>query len=314
MLNKIITISLSFLFMTCYGSISAAESTMERPTTPTEIYGPAKAEIALILGNGGAGPTCVLQALSEDFIALEDLNIRIAWIQSISRLTLENLKEKVLDISLTYESQPEFQALREGWASNRTLVFNDHFIIVGPKNNPAGVLPSDSPEEAFTKIASKGKFFSRNDLSGSNQRERMIWQSIGIRPWENNSEWYVTETLFPTDSLRKSDKENLYTLTDRGTLIALQSELSNMAVYVQQSENLMNRCHALLQNNPSPLAIKFLDYLKSPRAQALIATYMGKNKNCTHCCPLFTPAHEDNFLEANCLEKLGFNPEFLLDL
>ncbi|MBA2727774.1 MAG: hypothetical protein H0U49_06345 [Parachlamydiaceae bacterium] len=311
MISKLLILVVYLIFLINCTSIKAIESvsTLERPTVPTEIYGPKDAEIALTLGNGGAGPTCILQALSEDFIVLEGLEIRIAWIQSISRFTLKNLKEKVIDISLTYESIPELQAVQEGWASARSLVFNDHFIIVGPKSNPAGILPSDTPEVAFDKISQKGNFFSRDDLSGTNQRERMIWENIGMRPWENKPEWYITETLFPADALRKSDDENLYTITDRGTLLATQSELSNVGVFVQESESLINRCHAMLQNDPSPIAKKFLDYLKSSRAQSLIANYIGKDKSCIQCCPLFTPAEEDKFLEPNCLEKLGFSPQ-----
>lgn len=273
---------------------------------PNEIYGPSEAEIVLKIGNGGAGPTCLLQALSEDYIKSKNLNIRIAWVQTISRLTLENLKKETIDISLTYESEPELQAIQEDWASNRTLVFNDHFLIVGPKNNPAGILPNDTASTAFQKIAEHGAFFSRNDLSGSNQRERSIWEMLNLKPWENEVNWYVAEQVFPMDALKKADDQSLYTLTDRGTLLGIHDDLNNTAVYIQDDEQLMNRCHAMLQKNPSEHAKDFLAYLKSSRAQALIATYAGKNKeDCRDCCPLFTSAKEDQFLERNCLQKMG---------
>lgn len=301
-------------FTSIFLNFSLACSTANEPTTtiarainPTEIYGPAEAKIALTLGNGGAGPTCILQALSEDFIISQNLNIRIAWIQNISRLTLLNLKEGVIDIALTYESEPELQAVKEGWASERSLAFNDHFILIGPKNNPSGILSTDTAEEAFKKIALNGKFFSRDDLSGSNQRERMIWDSIGIRPWEYNNDWYVTQKVFPGDALLRADRENLYTLSDRGTLLATNNvhDFKNLTVFVQDSKVMMNPCHAMLQANPSPIAKKFLEYLISERAQALITHYAGKDKDCTTCCPLYTPASEDRFLDAECLQKIG---------
>jgi ABC-type tungstate transport system permease subunit len=138
---------------------------------PNGIYGPSEAEIVLKIGNGGAGPTCLLQALSEDYIKSKNLNIRIAWVQTISRLTLENLKEGTIDISLSYESESELQAIQEGWASNRTLIFNDHFLIVGPKNNPAGILPNDTASTAFRKtLVNRQKIFW-NIL---NHRERKL--------------------------------------------------------------------------------------------------------------------------------------------
>lgn len=286
-------------------------STEVRSSIPTQIYGPKEGEVALLIGNGGAGPTCLLQELSEDFIRHNELNIRIGWIQTITRLTLENLKEGIIDVSLTYEEEPEILALNEGWATERTLVFNDHFLLVGPKSNPAHLTETDTIEEAFNKISKSGSsFFSRNDFSGTNERERTIWNKLSLKPWEDNSAWYVTKQLFPADSLIKSDKESLYTLTDRGTLLAVQDELKNMAVYTQNGEILMNRCHAMLKKNPSANAKLFLEYLKSDRAQSLIGFYAGKKKkNCIGCCPLFTAAKEDNFLQKKCLEKLGFSKD-----
>lgn len=286
-------------------------STMIRPTTPTEIYGPKDAPVELLIGNGGAGPTCVLEALSEDFLESKKLHVRIGWIQAISRLTLENLKEKVIDVSLTYESGPELEAIQEGWATERLLIFNDHFILVGPKDNPAKVQPNDTPEEAFQKIAAHSSLFSRHDLSGTNQRERQIWKNIGLKPWNTSATWYVKETLFPPQALQRADREGLYTLTDRGTLLAARKDLYNTAVYIQDSDKLMNRCHAMLQASPKPLAKKFLDYMRSPRAQALIATYSGKDKTCTTCCPLFTPAYQDTFVDSECLENLGLKSSAL---
>lgn len=306
------------IFLTFCASLSplfgneSLTSTEERPVRPTEIYGPEDAPLALILGNGGAGPTCVLQELSEDFINTYNCNIRIGWIQTITRLTLENLKEKVIDISLTYESVPEQEAIEEGWASNRALIFNDHFILVGPKSNPAYISPTDTIEEAFQKIALSGSlYFSRDDFSGSNAREREVWSSIQECPWEERPEWYIAKKVFPADALEISDRGEMYTLTDRGTLIANRSGLSRTGVYIQKGPNLMNRCHAMLQNDPSDLALQFLEYLTSDRAQEIIDTYAGKKlKNCSDCCPLFTSARHDDFLKADCLEKLGFEPAY----
>lgn len=301
---------ISFLFvlsspltMLCYASDPI--STIDRPVTPTEIYGSSECEVLLTIGNGGAGPTCVLQALSEDYLALKNLKGRIAWIQTISRFTLENLKEKIIDIALTYEEEPQIAAVNEGWASNRTLIFNDHFILIGPKGNPAGISPTDSAAEAFKKIASEASFFSRHDFSGSHQRELQIWDSISIDPDLDSTQWYHTENVFPSEALKIADKKGLYTLNDRGTLLATHHELKNMAVYVQESNVLMNRCHALLQNNPSEIAKDFLNYLVSPRAQSIISKYSGKDLNCIDCCPLFTPANTDAFLDVDCLKRLG---------
>lgn len=262
-----------------------------RSVTPIEIYGPDEAKVEILIGNGGAGPTCLIKALAEDFIQ-DSHPIRIGWVQTISRLTLENLKEGIIDISLTYEPLPELKAIEEGYASQRTLIFNDHFILVGPKSNPAGIAKSDSIEEAFTKIAlSESKFFSRNDHSGTNEKERQIWRNIEKQPWEGRH-WYYSEHLFPADSLIQADLKSCYTLTDRGTYLLIEESLSDTIIYLQNSPILLNRCHAMLQSNPKPYARLFLDYLKSARAQNLIARYSGRAGR-----PLFTQANEDQFLD-----------------
>lgn len=282
--------------LTCALIMSSISSDI-RFIVPTEIYGPKGASLELLIGNGGAGPTCLIQALAEDFINQNELQIQIGWIQTISKLTLENLKEEIIDISLTYEADPELKAIEEGYASERTLIFNDHFILVGPNSNPAGVSKNDSVEEAFSKIAvSESRFFSRNDHSGTNEKERLIWNALQLKPWETST-WYYSEHLFPADSLIKAGQEGCYTLTDRGTFLMAKEVLSNTAVYIQNDNTLINRCHAMLQNDPKPYARLFLEYLKSKRAQGLISHYTGKA-----CLPLFTQASEDQFIDNNCLE------------
>jgi hypothetical protein len=62
-------------------------------------------------------------------------------------------------------------------------------------------------------------------------------------------------------------------------------------IYLQGGAILKNPAFALLSQNPSPLAIDFLNYLRSPRAQHLIANY-GKNSNLG--AALFTPAYSVN--------------------
>ena len=276
--------------------ISSLVSSDFQTIEPKEIYGPKEAKLELLIGNGGAGPTCLIQALAEDFIQQNELNMRIGWVQTISRLTLENLKDGVIDISLTYEPDLEKLVLYQGYASERTLVFNDHFILVGPKSNPAGVFKSDSVEEAFNKIAiSESPFFSRNDHSGTNERERQIWRALKLKPWEI-SPWYCSEHLFPSESLLKADIESCYTLTDRGTFLMMNALLSNTVVYIQNEQALINRCHAMLQKTPKPSAKDFLDYLKSDRAQNLISRYSGKA-----CAPLFTRADQDQFSIENLI-------------
>ncbi len=63
-------------------------------------------------------------------------------------------------------------------------MYND-YIIVGPKEDPAGVkgLPVT---EAFQKILSENAVFvSRGDDSGTHKKEVGIWETLGLTPTDN---------------------------------------------------------------------------------------------------------------------------------
>lgn len=146
-------IALLFLTQTVFASADTRTISSE----PKEIYGGSKKNIQIRIGNGGAGSTGILRALAEDYLKSTSKNYSIAWYQDISINTLFQLKSGVIDIALVYEKSQGDTAQKEGWATNYTPIFNDHFLIVGPKKNPAQLTESDSPQQAFAKIATLGK-------------------------------------------------------------------------------------------------------------------------------------------------------------
>lgn len=275
----------------------AGTDTRTISTEPKEIYGPKNAEIKIRIGNGGAGPTGILRALSEDYLEVTGKNYAIAWYQNITIHTLNNLQNGVIDIALVYEKQQADVGIKEGWATNYTPVFNDHFLIIGPKTNPAKLKKSDSPELAFQKIAKIGNqnlkpiFVSRDDNSGTNVKEQSIWEMAKIKPWQGDVKWYAKQHVFPKDALVYADKNSLYTMTDWGTWLSNEKDLRNSKIYLRGGPTLLNPCFALLGAKPSAEVFEFLNYLKSEHAQKLIAEF-GKNKLGK---ALFTKASQQDF-------------------
>ncbi len=265
---------------------------------PKEIYGGSKENVQIRIGNGGAGPTGILRALAEDYLQSLHKNYSISWYQDISINTLAQLKKGTIDIALIYEKSQGDKAQEEGWATNETPIFNDHFLIIGPKNNEAKLVKSDSPATAFSKIARLGDknsvrtFLSRDDNSGTNVKERSIWSSLNLKPWEDHSAWYFKHSVFPRDALLYSDQHSLYSVTDWGTWLSNKSDLKNLKIYVRGGEILLNPCFAVVGKNPSLETLIFLDYLKSERAQKLIAEF---GKNSYGGSALFTRASKADF-------------------
>ena len=267
---------------------------------PKEIYGNAD-NIKIRIGNGGGGQTGLLRALAEDYLKISGKKYGIAWYQDISINALKQLKLGTVDIAMVYERQQAAEAEREGWATHHTPVFNDHFLIVGPRRNPADLDESDSPQVVFTKIAELGEkksqksqpvFLSRDDYSGTNIKEKSIWMVEGFKPWIGDKSWYLKYPTFPKDALLYAGRKGLYTITDRGTWLSNINEITDSKIFISGGKSLLNPCFALLGKKPSKETIAFLQYLKSDHAQQLIAGF-GKEKYNGQA--LFTPAQQIDF-------------------
>jgi tungstate transport system substrate-binding protein len=110
-------------------------------------------------------------------------------------------------------------------------MYND-FVIVGPLNDPAGILNLKSAKDAFAKIASSGSpFASRGDNSGTNSKENSIWTAAGLKP-VSGSNGYVALGQGMGETLVYSNETGSYTLTDRGTWLAQKSKLPNLKLLV----------------------------------------------------------------------------------
>ena len=298
MVKKTLKILTAGIFFLTFINATQAVDTRQINSSPKEIYGEQKQNIRLRIANGGAGPTGILRALSEDYLKISGKKYAIAWYQNISINALEQLKKGTIDIALVYERKQGDDAVKQGWATNSTPIFNDHFLIVGPKSNPADLDKSDSIQNLFIKIAKVGNkinqplFMSRDDNSGTNVKERSIWKAVDLEPWKGRNKWYFKYPTFPQDALIYSNDHQLYSVTDWGTWLFNRDKVQNLEIYLQGGKSLLNHCFALLGKKPSAEALEFLKYLKSDRAQKLIANFGKDHYNGQ---PLFTAANQLDF-------------------
>lgn len=276
----------------------AASNTRILNVVPREIYSFSNANHTVRVGNGGAGPSGVFRALAEGYQQACDGAGAVAWYQNISPLTLQALQDGNIDIAFTYERDQEAKIFDEGWILKPELVFNDHFVLVGPKDNPAGVQSSDTPEQGFEKIARLGTshperplFLSRHDESATNLKELAIFESIGVSISKKSiPPWYVCNTVFPVDALRQAD-EGFYTLTDHGTFGMVSAELKSTVKYILGGDLLRNPCNALLGTKARKEVQEFMEYVRSDHGQEVIARF-GQE---LYGQPLFTRATQLDF-------------------
>ncbi|KAK5414501.1 hypothetical protein LTR06_004314 [Exophiala xenobiotica] len=248
-----------------------------------EEYGTGK--VILRIGNGGAGATGLVRALSEDYLTALAREASISWVCNHSRNTQLALLRGYIDIALTYERDQEALSEAEGWSRTAGCAFHDHFCLAGPASDPAGIRQAASLEDAFLRIAQSASLFhSRADSSATMWKECSIWHTCKLNPWEDKgaAAWYRTGVLSPSEALTTADAAGAYLLTDRSTLLRQTSlqTIHNTTVFFEPTSTdhvLMNSCYALIpthmSNEHAVEVSNFVAYLFSERGQDVIGTF-----------------------------------------
>lgn len=136
------------------------------------------------------------------------------------------------DVVLVHARAQEDKFVADGSGVNRRDVMYNDFVIVGPASDPAGIASVKLGKEAFAKIASAGApFASRGDASGTNTKEISIWTSLGLKP-KSGANGYVSLGQGMGETLQYANQKGAYTLTDRGTWLALKAKLPNLTLLV----------------------------------------------------------------------------------
>src|SRR5882672_3258645 len=123
------------------------------------------------------------------------------------------------DVALVHAPSLEKQYVAEGKLLNRRLVMYNDFVIIGPKEDPAKARLAKNAVGAFKSIEqAKASFVSRGDNSGTHTLEKALWKSAGVEP---KGAWYIEAGQGMGATLGIANERNAYTITDRGTYLAL---------------------------------------------------------------------------------------------
>ena len=278
---------------------SGPAGTTTMSTTETEVYGNNIYPILFRIGNGGAGYTRILKILCLKFIWTHGNDFRIAWVANHSRHSQIALLGDVLQVALTYEPEVEKLAEREGWCRRVAApAFWDHFVFVGPKGNPAGVVAGVSVSEALRAIADAGAVFhTRGDGSATFMKEQELWKVAGTET--ASATWLQTHTLPPYGALEKANEDGAYLLTDRSSFLTAKQDgvIPDLVVYVEGGKQLLNPCSSLINTKvpDSPaqrMAIRFAEWMGSEMAQVY---FRGYGRVWEQGQPLFTAAGREEF-------------------
>ena len=161
------------------------------------------------------------------------------------------------DVIISHAPEREAAALQQhpGW-TYRKILYND-FVIVGPRDDPAGVRGSTSAVEAMARIArSSSVFLSRGDESGTHERERQLWSAAQAHPHASR---HVVAGAGMGQTLRVASSTGAYTLTDRGTLEMIGSSL-DLTVVFDGDPRLLNT-YAVIADKQRAAGVAFAEWI-----------------------------------------------------
>jgi tungstate transport system substrate-binding protein len=253
--------------------LNACTTTVSDDTNPAVAATYGDGPNPLWLATGSPGELGLLGALAEGFA--QQTPVTLKWVKVGSGASLQLLKDRQVDMVMVHAPAAEKQAVREGWATQPTLIGSNEFYIVGPSDDPAGVEAATSAADAYRRIAeSQATFITRDDDSGTHKKELAIWNQAEIEP---AGDWYVPSNDFMTASLKKASALDGYFMTDSSTWVAQKTAVPNLTVLFRGDPFLVNTYHALLSPPDATAnrerAASFVDFVASPAGQAIIRDY-----------------------------------------
>lgn len=256
-------ISSLFIFLLLIGTISGCSSSPQG--TPASAGEPKSIILGTTTSTQDSG---LLDSLLPAFEQKSGIQVKVVAVGTGQAIQLG--KDGNADVLLVHARKSEDEFVAAGYGVNAYDVMYNQFLIVGPKDDPAGVKGLATATDAFKAIAAaKATFVSRGDDSGTHKKELSIWESAGLKP---EGSWYLSAGQGMGATLQMTDEKNGYTLTDEATYL---SQKGNLAVLKEGDASLLNPYGVIQVKSTSKAeeAEQFIQFLVGEEGQKLIGEF-----------------------------------------
>jgi len=184
------------------------------------------------------------------------------------------------DVVFVHARAEEEKFLAEGFGVKRYPVMYNDFVLIGPKNDPAGIKGTKDIVAALRTLKEKQlSFISRGDRSGTHAAELKLWKDAGIDiGGADKGPWYKAIGQGMGAALNTASASSAYVLSDRGTWLSFRNR-GELAIVVEGDKRLFNQYGVILVNPAKQPSVKkelgqqFIDWLVSAEGQRAIADY-----------------------------------------
>ena len=238
----------------------------------------------------------------------KDTGIKVKVIAKGTGAAIRDGMDGNVDVIFVHAKAREEKFIKEGYGTRRYAVMHNDFVVLGPKNDPAGIKGEKDAAKALKKIAGTGSFFvSRGDDSGTHTKEQGLWRATGLAMDKKSStimskgkkrtvgfsypkgseKWYLSIGQGMGKVLTFADQKQAYTLADRGTYIKFKfgKDVPIDLEVLGEGDAILANPYGVIPVNPKKhphvkyqLADEFAQWLVSKRGQSVIAGYtlLGK--------------------------------------
>lgn len=242
-----------------------------------------EAAVVMVATTTSAANTGLLDYLLPEF--QNDVGIQVDYIATGTGRALMHGRNGDVDVVLVHSPTAEEDFVGEGHGVERVPVMWNDFVLLGPPDDPAKVSESEDVAGALRKISeTEAPFISRGDDSGTHKKELEIWSQAAVEP---NGVWYVEAGQGMGATLTMANDKQAYILTDRGTYLSRVDALE-LAVAFEDDPLLVNP-YSIIAVNPEKHphvnrsgGERLIDWITSPRAQALIEDYRVNGRQIFH--------------------------------
>jgi tungstate transport system substrate-binding protein len=191
---------------------------------------------------------------------------------------LDTARRGDADVVFVHAKSAEEKFFAEGEGVNRSPVMYNDFVLIGPKDDPAGIKGMKDVAKAFQIIKEKQAcFVSRGDHSGTHIAELNLWKAANTDIEKDSGPWYKSLGQGMGAVLSFANASNCYVLSDRGTWIHFRN--GDLQILVEGDRRLFNQYDVILINPAKHPDVKkelgqeFIDWLISPDGQETVGDY-----------------------------------------
>ena len=212
------------------------------------------------------------------FTQISGIEVRVVAVGSGQ--ALRNAANCDGDMVLAHAPEDEKAFMEEGFGERHLAVMQNHFVLLGPADDPAKIRDAKTVSAALRAIAGTGaRFLSRGDDSGTHVRERKLWTEAGIDLNSASGSWYLEAGQGMGASINLAVQLEAYLLSDISTWRAFGNKADHRLLFEDTSDSLLNR-YSVLTLNPAHCPSAFhkganwlADWLTSKEGQNQIAAF-----------------------------------------